>query len=221
MEISLLKHKKQELKENFSENLSLRVHRAISWLERAEQCDKGDTDSQFIFFWIAFNAAYACNDESVKRTESKTYTQFIGKLVDLDKSQSIYKILWQTFPSSIRILLNNQYVFQPFWDFQNEKISKTEWENQFNKAKTAANDALGKQDTVALASIVLSRLYTLRNQLMHGGATCKSSANRAQLKDAVNIMKQFVPVIVDVMMDNSRTIWGDAHYPYLDKQTTR
>jgi len=41
-------------------NLALRVHRAISWLHRAElQAGQGDRDGEFIFLWIAFNAAYA------------------------------------------------------------------------------------------------------------------------------------------------------------------
>ena len=92
---------------------------------------------------------------------------------------------------------------------------------QIQQSKKASNAALGNQDTVALASNVLSRLYTLRNRLMHGGATYNSSANRAQLKDAVNIMKQIVPVIINVMMDNPNTLWGDAHYPYLGKQQNK
>lgn len=65
MEVSLLKHKKQELKETFSTNLSLRVHRALSWLERSEQCSTEDIVSQFIFLWIAFNSAYACNGRHI------------------------------------------------------------------------------------------------------------------------------------------------------------
>jgi hypothetical protein len=39
-------------------NLALRVHRALSWLNRAEQFAE-DRDGNFIFPWIAFNAAYA------------------------------------------------------------------------------------------------------------------------------------------------------------------
>lgn len=37
--------------------LALRIHRALSWLYRAEQAE--DADGKFIFLWIAFNAAYA------------------------------------------------------------------------------------------------------------------------------------------------------------------
>ena len=39
------------------DNLGLRVHRAISWIERAEQ-EADDADAAFVFYWIAFNSAY-------------------------------------------------------------------------------------------------------------------------------------------------------------------
>ena len=37
-------------------------HRAISWIGRAEACG-ADDDARFIFLWIAFNAAYADENE--------------------------------------------------------------------------------------------------------------------------------------------------------------
>ena len=43
---------------NRSNRLGLRVHRALSWLQRAELCEH-DEDARFIFLWIALNAAYA------------------------------------------------------------------------------------------------------------------------------------------------------------------
>lgn len=45
--------------------LRLRVHRALSWLDRAEQAD--DLDGRFIFLWIAFNAAYATEIDERQR----------------------------------------------------------------------------------------------------------------------------------------------------------
>lgn len=40
------------------DNLGLRVHRAISWIERAEQ-QPDDADAAFVYYWIAFNLAYS------------------------------------------------------------------------------------------------------------------------------------------------------------------
>ena len=52
-----LKTRQRAERVNYPEHLSLRVHRALSWLNRAEQCQ--DDDGRFIFLWISFNAAYA------------------------------------------------------------------------------------------------------------------------------------------------------------------
>ena len=53
-------------------NLALRVHRAISWLHRAEQlAEAGDKDGEFIFLWIAFNAAYATEIDERYRLSSR------------------------------------------------------------------------------------------------------------------------------------------------------
>ena len=71
----------------------------------------------------------------------------------------------------------------------------------------------GWQDTVTVLSVVLARIYTLRNQVLHGGATWGSSVNREQLRDCTNFMAKLVPLVVEVMMDHPDTVWGDACYP--------
>jgi hypothetical protein len=61
--------------------------------------------------------------------------------------------------------------------------------------------------------IVFNRLYTLRNQLMHGGATWNSAVNRDQVRDCVNLLGKLVPLVIEVMLDNPNTLWGDACFP--------
>jgi len=58
MDHSHLKRRHRAERADWHANLSLRVHRALSWLDRAERA-AGDPDAQFIFLWITFNAAYA------------------------------------------------------------------------------------------------------------------------------------------------------------------
>lgn len=211
MKHSPLKNKQRQIRDSFPENLALRVHRALSWLNKSEQCD--DLDSKFIFLWVSFNAAYAQDTECLNLNETQSFTQFLEKLNSLDHQKRIYNLLWNEFPNSIRVLLNNKFVFQPFWLFHNGQISEQEFKNKFSEAKQFANIALAKNETAKLTSTVLQRLYTLRNQLMHGGATWNSGANREQLKDAVQFLSQLVPFIIDIMMDNPNELWGDAHYP--------
>ena len=53
-----LKDKQRSLRDDFESGVSIRVHRAISWLQGAERVADTDRDLAFICYWIAFNAAY-------------------------------------------------------------------------------------------------------------------------------------------------------------------
>lgn len=215
LDFESLKRKQRSLRGGFAESLALRVHRALSWLQKSEECED-DQDSRFIFLWIAFNAAYAQDTEVLRHTESEAFSLFVSKLVELDKHNKLYNFVWTEFSSSVRVLLDNQYVYQPFWDYHNGKLTEQEWKERFAKAKTAANSALSTKRTDLLIAIILQRLYTLRNQLMHGGATWQSSANRPQIRDGVTFLSKLVPIIVDIMMDNHQELWGSANYPVIN-----
>ncbi len=215
MEHAQLKQKQRALRQGFPDGLALRVHRALSWLDKAER-STDDLDSQFIFLWVSFNAAYAQDTECLNHSETQSFTKFLEKLNSLDRQHKIYNLLWHQFSSSIRILLDNKFIFQPFWLYHNGQITEQDYLQRFSDARKAANHALANKETGKLTSIVLQRLYTLRNQLVHGGATWNSSANREQLKDAVRFLAQLVPFIIDIMMDHPNELWGDAHYPLVD-----
>ena len=55
---SELKEIHRERRESFREGFSLRIHRGLSWIQRAEKEEK-DPDASFVFYWIAFNSIYA------------------------------------------------------------------------------------------------------------------------------------------------------------------
>ena len=59
MSYSKLKDKHRSVRDDQEKSLSIRIHRSLSWLGKAEQ--ETDEDAQFIFLWISFNAAYACS----------------------------------------------------------------------------------------------------------------------------------------------------------------
>jgi hypothetical protein len=53
-----LKKRQRAERNNSPHNLSLRVHRALSWLQRNES-SHNDLDGPFIFLWFGIGAAYA------------------------------------------------------------------------------------------------------------------------------------------------------------------
>lgn len=204
-----LKQIQRQQRDNWPEPIALRIHRALSWLQRAEQCE--DVEGRFIFLWIAFNAAYANDLSGIG--ESQLFSQFLQRITELDSDKKLHNIVWQQYTGAIRVLLNNQYVYQPFWNSLNNPSSQTDWQAQFTKDKNTANQALAKNNTSLVLSIIFSRLYTLRNQLVHGGATWNSSANTEQKRDAEKILADIVPVVIEIMMQNTQKHWGDACYP--------
>lgn len=79
MAYQTLKDRHRLERNNYHPNLALRVHRALSWLNRAEQTE--DDDRRMVFLWIAFNAAYANDlDDHHRLTEKEAFQSFIRKL---------------------------------------------------------------------------------------------------------------------------------------------
>lgn len=206
-----LKTRQRAERGSHPESIALRIHRALSWLQRSEQCD--DDDGRFVFLWIAFNAAYANELGDSKMAEGQQFSLFLKRLIDLDSKKQLHQIIWQQYTGAIRLLLDNPFVYQPFWNHQNRQPGFENWQEHFQQAKKASHKALTSNDTCALLGIVFSRLYTLRNQLVHGGATWNSKTNREQLRDANCILGDIVPVVIEILLDNTDAHWGEACYP--------
>ncbi|HEX7389448.1 MAG TPA: hypothetical protein VF286_05010, partial [Acidiphilium sp.] len=169
----------------------------------------------FVFLWIAFNAAYADEREfqSPVSGERTVFKDYFGKLVERDKSRRIYDALWQQFSGPVRLLMNNCYVFNPFWQHHNGIDGFESWEDRLRDSAQSFGRAFQAGDTVRVLGFVFDRLYVLRNQLVHGGSTWNSGVNRKQVRDGAAILGFLMPVFVDLMMDNPQDDWGRPFYP--------
>ena len=211
-----LKRRQRQFRHLFPESLSLRTHRALSWLHRAEQ-EQNDHDARFVFLWIAFNSAYANEiQDREKFSEKRLLLSFLNRLIDSDKDRLLYNAVWHHFPESIRLLIGNRHVFQPFWDYQTGRISETDWQEHFARKNAAATKALGRMDTKKVLAIVSDRLYVLRNQIVHGGSTWNGTVNRSQVAGGANILAFVVPIVILLMMEHPEKHWGDPCYPVVE-----
>lgn len=211
--IEHLKQRYRASREDQDEPLRVRIHRAISWLVRAEE-EHDDPDAQFLFLWIALNAAYA-SEFGFERSEREQGNEFVRKLLALDEHGRLQNALFQQFTGPVRNLIESRFVFEPFWKAAREHDSSGTWETRFAASKRSALLAVMEKRTDVVLSIVLDRLYTLRNQIVHGGSTWNGSANRAQLKDGVLIMQTIAPIIVELMIEHGSDAFGPVAYPYL------
>ena len=208
-----LKRKLKLVDNNVAENDIIRLHRAISWIKCSEE-QSSNPDLKFITLWIAFNACYADNDNhDMSLTEKKRFKDFISRLVMLDKEERFFKLLWFKFSGPVRLLIDNKFAYKQFWDAQ--RGEKVDWERLFKQSKIDSRNYLAHQQVAELLGLVLDRLYTVRNQLIHGGATYNSKVNRSQVKDASQILEFLLPIIIDIMLTNIDEDWGVINYPVI------
>ena len=210
-----LHQKLRDIRDTLSRQHATRLHRAISWAEAADKYS-ADKDQAFLNLWIAFNSCYAVENDGAMISERRSFNIFIETLVSLDKEKKLYNTLWMNFSKFTRVVIDNQYVFEPFWASQ--RNGDELWKSSFESAKRAAYSALANNDVPVLLSIVFDRLYVLRNQLAHGGATYGSSINREQVTSGANFMSHIVPIIIDIMLTtgDETTDWGPISYPVIE-----
>ena len=182
-----------------SEALATRLHRAISWLQRAE-ANCNDDDTRFIHLWIALNAVYA-SEFDFEDSERNRAVRFLARVVDADAQGHLHALLFRQFSGPIRTLIDNPYVFAPFWAAMRDHDASERWKDRFDASRKAAMTALLENRTTDLLSIVLDRLYVLRNQLIHGGATWNCQINLAQLRDGGTILAALVPTILGLLLE--------------------
>ena len=213
LNFSKLKEIHRLKRENYTDEFSIRIHRSLSWIDRAEKKDE-DIDARFIFYWIAFNSSYsAIQSNNYFDTERRVYKDFFEKILNHDQNEYVYNAIWQQFSGSVRSLLNNQFIYGPFWNFQNGHEGFEDWEQKFSESKSIALKALQNKNTLVILEILFDRLYTLRNQILHGGATWNGKVNRSQVKDGQSIIGFLVPNFLQIMMDNQNENWGRLSFP--------
>lgn len=210
-----LKARHRETKDPSLQDFNLRVHRALSWLRQAE-VQTTDADVKFVLLWISFNAAYANVIKVDSRSAREEFNAFFGVMAELDEDKALHTSVWNRFPHEIRLLLNNRYIFQPFWDHYNGVPGNQNYEDRLIKAHVAINKAMKKRGTATILGILFERLYVLRNQVVHGGSTWGSKVNRDQLRDGVRVLSNILPIFISIMIDNPNRDWGKPFYPPVD-----
>lgn len=193
------------------DDFTVRITRADTWLARAREIrETGDLDLTFVLYWTAFNAAYA-RDPAGGRAK-REFAAFFAKLLRHDPGSAIHDTLRASSPDPIENLLGNKYLFRRFWDFHNKKPKGASWERKFLRSNRRTLKALRNDKTDLVLKTVFDRLYTLRNQLVHGGARWKSGRNRDSVSDGARILESLVPLFVDIMRSSRNGIWGQPYY---------
>ncbi len=221
----------KELRERFAEiwpkydhkkghGTALRVHRAITLVKRAEKkCE--DIDTMFLYYWIAFNAAYNYPYiENDKNKELNYIQQYIFNVLSIDISGIIKDAILKKISDSIMNIIENRYIFRGLWDFYKTVGDSSQWitsseKERFDKEKLDIQNALETPHReYDILKLLFERLYIMRCQFFHGSSSWNSPLNRDQVDNGVRIMKCLVPIFLFVMMNDPRSDrWNDLRNP--------
>ncbi len=210
-----LKSKQRQIRSGFPEQLGLRVHRAISWLGRAER-EADDDDVRFILLWVGFNAAYASDVGVETGNERDVFKVYFDALVALDANRRIYNSVWTRFPHEIRVLLNNKLCVRPVLEPSERHRRLWRLGAESGRKPEGHRHGDGKAGYITHPLRGLRSPYVLRNQIVHGGATWNSAVNRQQVRDGAAILGALLPIFIDIMMDNPHRDWGKPFYPVVE-----
>ena len=201
--------------------LGLRLRRILSWYERALKEGK-DPDAQFVFCWIAYNSAYGVDDsERIKLGDKPIHEldrqrDYFGKLIPLDRQRRLRNVLQEQVYEEVQTILENEYIYRAFWLFEKGELRFENWLDTLNAQQVRVARAYREGDVEFIINILFERLYVLRNQIIHGGATYRGSVNRSQVKDGAKLMMALMPHIAELMMDGPDVDWGVATFPVID-----
>ncbi len=196
-------------KNEFSEIYNLRIHRGLSWLKKANELDD-DLELQFMSLWVALNAIHAQDSTQVENEQN--LSQFIQSIFQKDIGAKINHLLWGKLHQPILQLFNNCYVYQEFWDYQNQKITALVCQQGLERKKHKLQTALENKLSVDILQGVFHGLYTLHHQLVQGGATYNSAVNRKQLQDSCRILSSLMPVFILLLLENAQSM--DSKKPF-------
>ena len=202
----IFKHNKSKNSERFN----LRIHRGLSWLKKAVMIDQ-DRDLQFMSLIIAFNAIYAEETEDMVRDQN-SFKMFLKRVYQQDYEKKFYQTLCGHDDHYIQIFLESPYVYQGYWDYKNQKIDQITWKKNFENEQIRILQAFRNKDCLDILEMTFNRLFTLRNQMIQGGVSYKSSTNRRQLEDGCKILLELLPTFIQVLIENAQTL--DADKPF-------
>lgn len=214
MKVESLQNSLRAVRDSLDKDHAIRLHRAISWLRCAESYSETDDDIALVSSWIAFNACYAVDAHWINYEERENFSEFAHRLCELDSDGQIYNLLWAKFSQFVRLLIENQYVFGPFWT--SVRAGNGSWKDKFKRSKDRALSALVRKEPAIILGIVLDRLYVLRNQLLHGGATYGSYINRDQVRDGKRFLMELLPLVITLMMEHKEVDWGRIYFPVVE-----
>jgi hypothetical protein len=195
--------------------IRLRMHRAMSWMRKAQEFEvPDDADARLIFSWIGLNTLYAKWDSDIanREPEWKVREDFLRWIVKQDVRGRVQEVLLDNRKHCDR-LLSEEHLVNSYWGNPTEEEAR--------KARTKPRK-IGKhyhdaEDVINVLIPLIKCIAMLRSQLVHGQSTYGSSANRDVVEAGAKVMFDLVMVLLQLVAEDGLwkddSVWQPVPYP--------
>lgn len=194
---------------------NVRFHRACSWLQRVEQITDGDLDLALLNQWIAFNSLYGQWDHAAREpvSDNECWRHFLERMLALDQRSHVVDALMDNKPLVMSIF-DDEFLSRYYWQEPTGKRA-----SQSKKTMYEARTWYLQGNWLLILDRLFERIYFLRCQLVHGGATYNSSLNRTAIRRCKQAMDHLLRAFLLVWINfGSEEDWGIMCYPPLRSQ---
>jgi hypothetical protein len=157
-------------------------------------------DDELILLWIAFNALYGVWDKPCNKPlpDLRSVRVFLDLVMKHDHDNRLKSFIARERSCAVR-LFDNVYLDHYYWRDLNDVDDDDEtWVDMPQKGR----GYLSNNPARAIDRLVLYRIYTLRCQLVHGGATHGGRLNRDSVADSGTLLHGLLDCFLQIVIDN-------------------
>jgi Apea-like HEPN len=201
---------------NSGHPLAVRVHRAFSWLEAAENSSAEVPDVRLILSWIGFNALYGSWNSAKGEPEPDFFTlkKFVSLILAIDKDNVLPDTLCIQRPR-IANLFHDRFVSDYYWKTIGKKASFS-----VERGRYLCDRLFAEKKWLMLLDELFQRIYLVRCQLVHGASTHGSSLNRKAVAESAGVIDQLLRSTLRVVIDHGLgQNWDNLCYPPINSTT--
>ncbi len=191
------------------QDFQIRVHRSLSWLERALELDETEQpEGRLLYSWIALSALYSYWDTQAGHParESEARRSFVEMLTKVDTGGRLAEKI-RELERDILWLLENKFLDPRFWKDPDEPGNTRA---KYHRGVRLYHDrAWGP-----ILEFTLERIAVLRGQIVHGAATRGSRLNRESLRRCRKVLESLLPVVLQLIIEHrADDNWPPLCYP--------
>ncbi|MSR18483.1 MAG: hypothetical protein EXS00_04820 [Phycisphaerales bacterium] len=198
------------------EDVRIRIHRCLTWLEAADMRGPAEIDTRLVEQWIALNALYGrWNPDRREPVPDRLSVETFIRLIRTHDADKVLGVMLREHKGLAMAIFGDRYLLRHFWESDGGAQPSTA------RLVATAQEWFRADRQAIILDKVLDRIYFVRCQVMHGGATYGGRLNRNAVKRTSMMLGHIVPTCLQIMMDHGYTDdWGELCYPPLTGSTS-